>query len=59
MYEVEHLFWHVREIVRLFPGPKRVESLFNNPLPYTSRLANAFWLRFRNFVWDRIVIIKE
>jgi ubiquinone/menaquinone biosynthesis C-methylase UbiE len=59
VYEVEHLFWHVREIARLFPGPKRVESLFNNPLPYRSRLANAFWLRFRDFVWDRVVIIKE
>lgn len=59
VYEVEHLFWHVHEIARLFPGPKRVEPLFNNPLPYKNRFANAFWLKFRNFVWDRIVIIKK
>jgi len=51
-YDVEHIFWHVDEIARCFPGEKRVETLWN-----TSPHGRA-WFRWRFFLWDRIVIWK-
>ena len=52
-YDVEHIFWHVEEIARCFPGPKRVETLWNTS-PY-----KRWWYPVRFFLWDRIVIWKE
>lgn len=67
-YDVTHIYWHVREVSRLFPGPKRVDVLYNRtyqPPPFSwwlvkkPRLA-AEWLSYqvREFSWDRILIYK-
>ena len=55
-YDVVHLFWHVREIARLFPG-SRTEVLWNHTFSRTTARDRA-WYRLRNFFWDRIVLTK-
>jgi SAM-dependent methyltransferase len=59
-YDVEHIFWHVDEIAKLFPGPKSVDVLFDKYLN-PSRFPKKDWFeyRYRNFLWDRVVITKE
>jgi len=52
MYDVEHIFGHVESIARCFPGPKRVETLWNAS-PH-----GRWWFPLRHFLWDRIVIWK-
>ena len=59
-YDVVHMFWHVREISRLFPAPKRVDVLYDSPLTLGSRYSRDWWrYRFREFFWDRILIYKQ
>jgi SAM-dependent methyltransferase len=67
-YDVEHLFWHVREVSRLFPGPKNVEVLYERtfrPPPSIWHIRHprtlAEWIAYhsREFFWDRIVITKQ
>lgn len=58
-YDVEHIFWHVSEITRLFGDQATVEVLWNRTLPTESVWRDRFWFRFRNFMWDRIVIAKR
>jgi len=58
-YDVEHTFWHYREIARLFPGRESVEPLFGFPMcggPVFSKQ----WLRrkLRGFLFHHVVIGK-
>lgn len=67
-YDVTHLYWHVREIERLFPGRTRTEVLFNrgyNPPPtlrhairHPSTLPELVAYKTRGFFYDRILIYK-
>ena len=58
-FDVAHIYWHVAEIARLFPEPRRVEALFNRMLDPSSPSRRERWhYRFRNFFWDRILIYK-
>lgn len=41
-YDVEHIFWHPREIARLFPGPKTVEVLYDRT--YQPPGTFAWWM---------------
>lgn len=68
-YDVEHTFWHVREIAKWFPDPKTVdvvyETSFAPPGPFTVR-----WLtrprmafeglryRLRHFAYGPIIVHK-
>jgi SAM-dependent methyltransferase len=58
-YDVVHIFWHVREITRLFRGLKTVEVLWNRRFTIPAGWRDRFWFRCRNFFWDRIIIRKE
>jgi SAM-dependent methyltransferase len=59
-YDVEQIFWTVRSIARLFPEPKRVEPLFNRTLDPSRRFRGGWWYyRFRDLLWDRILISKD
>jgi SAM-dependent methyltransferase len=58
-YDVSHIYWHVREIARLFPGPHEIEVLYNyahNPGRKYSR--DRLLYNTREFFWDRIKIYK-
>ncbi|HUO84618.1 MAG TPA: class I SAM-dependent methyltransferase [Thermoanaerobaculia bacterium] len=57
-YDVEHTYWHVSGVSRLFPGPKTIKMMWNRPVPFRSRLLNRFWWMARSFLWDRIIIEK-
>ena len=59
-YDVTHIYWHVREIARLFPGPKRTEVLYNTPFQTRNRFSSE-WIRYKlsGFLYDRILIYKE
>jgi SAM-dependent methyltransferase len=67
-YDVEHLFWSVREIERVFPGAARTEVLFNrgyNPPPglrhamrHPSTLRELVAYKLRRFFYDRVLIYK-
>jgi 2-polyprenyl-3-methyl-5-hydroxy-6-metoxy-1,4-benzoquinol methylase len=58
-YDVEHIFWHVNEITQLFGEGSSIEVLWNRSFPTANRWADRFWFRFRNFMWDRILITKN
>ena len=53
LYDVEHTFWTLRGLASLFPGHSAVEPLFNDPKP-----PGTLWFRFRNYLWDRVLITK-
>jgi SAM-dependent methyltransferase len=53
LYDVEHTFWTLRGLASLFPGYSAVEPLFNNPQP-----PGTLWFRFRNYLWDRVLVTK-
>lgn len=59
-YDVTHIYWHVSEIAGLFPGPKDVDVLFNQPFQPAARFTEE-WFRhkFRRFLYDRILIYKK
>lgn len=69
-YDVEHLFWHVDEVARLFPGPKTVDVLFNRTYRPPGRF-KPLWIRHphlarewflyavRGFFYDTIVVRKN
>lgn len=58
-YDVEHLYWHVQEIARLFPGPKRVDVLFAQPPIGGALFTSGWWRRkLRNFLFDHVLIYK-
>jgi SAM-dependent methyltransferase len=52
-YDVTHIFWTLRGIAKLFPGAASVEPLFNRPRP-----ENLLWRRFRNLLWDRVLVTR-
>jgi 2-polyprenyl-3-methyl-5-hydroxy-6-metoxy-1,4-benzoquinol methylase len=58
-YDVHQVFWHVRRVARLFPNTKDVEVLWNRPFPFQNRFGNWWWFRFRNLLWDRIILTKH
>lgn len=58
-YDVTHIYWHVREITRLFPTPHTVEVLWNRILrPGRWRSRDRLRWMAREFLWDRILIYK-
>jgi SAM-dependent methyltransferase len=59
-YDVEHLFWSVDSIARLFPGPRSVEALYNRVLDGSARRFTSGWWRYtyRHLLWDRVLISK-
>lgn len=58
-YDVEHLYWCVRDITRLFPGPKRIDVLFNRPPIEAPPISAGWWYRkFRNFLFGHVLIFK-
>jgi SAM-dependent methyltransferase len=58
-YDVEHLFWHVREVARLFPGLDGYEALYDSPPLGGPFLSRGWWRRtLRGFLFDHIVITK-
>ncbi len=59
-YDVEHTFWHVVELARLFPGRKSVEALYHFPLAGGPPLSWEWWRRrLRGFVFHHVVIWKD
>jgi len=58
-YDVVHIFWHVREITRLFRGRKTIEVLWNRRFSTPASWRDRLWFRYKNFLWDRIIISKE
>ncbi|MDQ3283374.1 MAG: class I SAM-dependent methyltransferase [Acidobacteriota bacterium] len=58
-YDVEHIFWSVAEIVRLFEGATKHEAFWNRAYPSArSRQRDAIWFRYKHLMWDRIVVTK-
>ena len=68
-YDVEHIYWHVREIARLFPSPATIDVLFNRtyrPVPFLSRatlkrpmsIMELIGYHLREWSWDRVLIRK-
>lgn len=58
-YEVEHLYWHVNEIARVFPRVMTVEPLFACPPVGGPFLSPEWWRRrLRNFLFNHVVIRK-
>lgn len=58
-YDVEHLFWHAREIARLFGASTRVQVLFNRQFsPDDGGLGEKVRFRLREFFFDRVLIYK-
>jgi SAM-dependent methyltransferase len=58
-YDVERLYWHVREIAGLLPDPKTVDVLFAQPPSGGPFLTGAWWRRkFRNFLFNHVLISK-
>lgn len=53
LYDVEHTFWTLRGLASLFPGHSSIEPLFNQTKP-----PGTLWFRFRNYLWDRVLITK-
>jgi 2-polyprenyl-3-methyl-5-hydroxy-6-metoxy-1,4-benzoquinol methylase len=54
LYDVTHTFWTLNGIGKLFPGASGIEPLFNRPRP-----ENRLWRRFRDLLWDRVMITKS
>ncbi len=52
-YDVEHIFWHVDEIARLFPGPKTLDVLYERayrpPGPF-----RWWWIKHPRFALEHI-----
>lgn len=67
-YDVTHLYWHVREIERVFPGRTRTEVLFNrgyqpppslrHALRHPSTMRELIAYKLRGFFFDRLLIYK-
>jgi SAM-dependent methyltransferase len=58
LYDVVHTYWTLGGIASEFPGARVQEILWEKPRPYRSRVMNALWWRFRNQLWDRILLTK-
>ncbi len=59
-YDVRQTFWHVNEIANLFPGPKRVEVLYDRDLVSGRRFSRPWWrIRLRDWLWEHILIHKQ
>ena len=66
-YDVTHMYWTARAIVRLFPERARAEIMISTPWPPPPRdIAGLFQLlvhhvrkQLRNILWDRIVVYKR
>jgi len=58
LYDVVHTYWTLGGIASEFPGARVQEALWARPRPYRSRFMNALWWRFRNQLWDRILLRK-
>lgn len=57
-YDVVHIFWHVGEVRRHFPGAAAPEVLWNRTYNGPVNLRERLWFYFRHFLWDRILIHK-
>ena len=58
-YDVERLFWHSREIARLFPGRAGFEAFYERPPAGGPFLSREWWRRrFRGFLFDSLVITR-
>jgi SAM-dependent methyltransferase len=59
-YDVEHIFWHARGILRLFPGRRRMVLFYLPKFTPNGRIGRAIKRRlFGGFFWDRILIYKK
>ncbi len=61
VYDVDHIYFHVREISRLFPGEKIVEPMYDavfRPGTFARFSRDWFHWHLREFFWDRILIFK-
>ncbi|MEX1245540.1 MAG: class I SAM-dependent methyltransferase [Thermoanaerobaculia bacterium] len=58
-YDVEHTFWHVNEIARLFPGHDSAQGLYAYPM-CGGRVFTREWLRrrLRGFLFHHVLIRK-
>jgi ubiquinone/menaquinone biosynthesis C-methylase UbiE len=52
-YDVEHTFWTLSGMRKLFPGAASAEPLYNVSYP-----EKWLWWKFRSLLWDRVVIHK-
>jgi 2-polyprenyl-3-methyl-5-hydroxy-6-metoxy-1,4-benzoquinol methylase len=58
-YDVEHTFWHVDELARLFPGRAEVQALYGFPLqPEPIYTREGLRTALRNFVFHHVLIWK-
>jgi SAM-dependent methyltransferase len=59
-YDVEHTFWHVEEIAKLFPGRESAEGLYAFPM-YGGPVFTREWLRrkLRRFLFDHVLVRKS
>ena len=58
-YDVAHLYWTVRGIGRMFPGPKSVGPLFTRPMVGGPFFSREWWRRtLRDFLFDYVVVTK-
>jgi SAM-dependent methyltransferase len=69
-YDVTHIYWHVREVTRLFPGRKEVDVLYDHDLTPPGRFTLRWfrhprWFlrdleyRLRWWLYGHIIIHKE
>ena len=58
-YDVEHTYWHVEEIARLFPGRDSAEGLYAYPM-HPGRVFTRAWLRrcLRGFLFHHVLVRK-
>ena len=52
-YDVEHTFWTLGGMKSIFPGATAADAIFN-----VSHSESRLWMRFRNLLWDRVIIRK-
>jgi SAM-dependent methyltransferase len=57
LYDVQHIYWHVSGITRLFDGA-RAEVLWDYDYPGPVSLRDRLWFAARHLLWSRIVIWK-
>jgi hypothetical protein len=59
-YDVEHTFWTVSEIGRLFPEASTIEGLYGRPLVGNAPRFSGEWWRWkaRGFLFDHVIVVK-
>jgi SAM-dependent methyltransferase len=53
-YDVEHIFWHAREVTRVFPGEKTVEVLYERSFSPPPGTWNWRWIRHPRWVLEKV-----